>query len=87
MGGFAFRLEHEDGTPAEPRRFEAAAPNWSPGDTIHLGREKMLRVIDVRDDDARSCRPGFKHRGAALPRGLARLPLDMGSPVPTTTCE
>jgi hypothetical protein len=35
---FMFRLEHEDGTPAEPRAFEAAVPNWSPGDTIPLGR-------------------------------------------------
>jgi hypothetical protein len=52
MGGFAFRLEHEDGTPAEPRTFEAAVPNWSAGDTIHLGRERTLRVVAVRDDDA-----------------------------------
>jgi hypothetical protein len=52
MGGFAFRLEHQDGTPAEPRTFEAAVPNWSAGDTIHLGRERALRVVAVRDDDA-----------------------------------
>jgi hypothetical protein len=52
MGGFAFRLEHEDGTPAEPRTFEAAVPNWRPGDTIHLGRERTLRVVVVRHDDA-----------------------------------
>jgi hypothetical protein len=42
MGGFAFRLEHQDGTPAEPRTFEAAVPNWGPGDTIHLARERAL---------------------------------------------
>jgi hypothetical protein len=52
MGGFAFRLEHQDGTPAEPRTFEAAVPNWGPGDTIHLARERALRVVAVRDDDA-----------------------------------
>jgi hypothetical protein len=52
VGGFAFRLEREDGTPAEPRTFEAAVPNWRPGDTIHLGRERTLRVVAVRDDDA-----------------------------------
>ena len=52
MGGFAFRLEYQDGTPAEPRTFEAAVPNWRPGDTIHLGRERALRVVAVRDDDA-----------------------------------
>jgi hypothetical protein len=25
-----------------------AVPNWVPGDTIPLGREKALRVIEVR---------------------------------------
>jgi hypothetical protein len=50
--GFAFRLEREDGTPAEPRTFEAAVPNWKPGDTLDLGRERTLRVVAVRDDDA-----------------------------------
>jgi hypothetical protein len=52
---FQFRLEHEDGTPADPSTFKTAATNWRAGDTIPLGREKMLRVIDVRpaagDDD------------------------------------
>jgi hypothetical protein len=52
MGGFTFRLEHEDGTPAEPRKFDAAVPNWRPGDTIHLGPGKVLRVVAIRDDDA-----------------------------------
>jgi hypothetical protein len=44
MGSFAFRLELEDGTPADPPTFKAAVPNWRPGDTIALGREKTLRV-------------------------------------------
>lgn len=52
MGGFTFRLEHEDGTPAEPRTFDAAVPNWRAGDTIHLGAGKVLRVVAIRDDDA-----------------------------------
>jgi hypothetical protein len=52
MGGFAFRLEQQDGTPAEPRTFEAAVPNWRPGDTLHLGRDRTLRVVAIRDDDA-----------------------------------
>jgi len=50
MAGFLFRLETVDGTPAEPSSLECAAPNWSPGETIHLGRRTM-RVVDVRDDD------------------------------------
>jgi hypothetical protein len=44
---FTFRLEQEDGTPADPPTLKAAVPNWRPGDTIALGREKSLRVIDT----------------------------------------
>jgi hypothetical protein len=28
-----------------------AVPNWSPGDTIPLGRNRALRVIGVRDGE------------------------------------
>jgi len=48
---FLFRLETEDGVPAEPATLHAAVPNWSPGDTIPLGH-KVLRVVEFRDDDA-----------------------------------
>ena len=48
---FTFRLELEDGTPADPPTFSAAVPNWKAGDTIPLGR-RMLQVVGVRDDDA-----------------------------------
>jgi hypothetical protein len=34
MGAFAFKLEREDGTPADPPTFKIAVPNWRPGDTI-----------------------------------------------------
>ena len=45
------RLEHEDGTPADPPTFRPAVPNWRAGDVIPLGR-RSLRVVEVRDDDA-----------------------------------
>jgi hypothetical protein len=48
---FIYRLELEDGTPADPPILNTAAPNWRAGDTIPLGR-RMLRVVRVRDDDA-----------------------------------
>ena len=48
MAGFFFRLEHEDGTPADPPTLHTAVPNWSPGDEIPLGRDRALRVIEVR---------------------------------------
>jgi hypothetical protein len=49
---FQFRLEHDDGTPADPPTLKAAVPTWRAGDTIALGSRRMLRVVDVRDDDA-----------------------------------
>jgi hypothetical protein len=53
---FTFKLELEDGGPADPPTFATAVPNWSAGDTIPLGRDRILRVIDIRpgrepDDD------------------------------------
>ena len=49
---FMFQLENEDGTAADPPMLRTAVPNWSAGDTIHLGRGRTLRVVAVRDDDA-----------------------------------
>jgi hypothetical protein len=48
---FCFKLERKDGTPADPPTLKAAVPNWRPGDTIALGANQMLRVVDVRNDD------------------------------------
>jgi hypothetical protein len=45
---FIFKLEQEDGAPADPPRPDTAVPNWSAGDTIPLGQDRILRVIDVR---------------------------------------
>ena len=47
---FLCRLEHEDGTPADPPTFRTAVPNWRPGDVIPLPH-RSLRVVAVRDDD------------------------------------
>jgi hypothetical protein len=49
---FIFRLELEDGTPADPPTFEAAVPNWTAGDVIALSAGRSLRVVAVREDDA-----------------------------------
>jgi hypothetical protein len=51
LAGFLFRLETEDGAPAEPRQLTSMVPSWREGDTIHLGK-RTLRVIGKRDDDA-----------------------------------
>jgi hypothetical protein len=51
MAGFLFRLETEDGVPADPPTLNAAGPNWPNGSTIHIGR-RTLRVVGRRDDDA-----------------------------------
>jgi hypothetical protein len=34
---FTYKLEHEDGTLADPPVFGTAVPTWSVGDTIPLG--------------------------------------------------
>jgi hypothetical protein len=51
MGAFVYRLELEDGTPADPPTLRTAVPTWRRGDTIPLGG-KTLRVVDVRDKNA-----------------------------------
>jgi hypothetical protein len=45
---FLFKLEREDGTPADPPTLRAAVPTWNAGDTIPLGRDRTLRVVEVR---------------------------------------
>ena len=45
---FHYRLENQDGTPADPPTFHTAIPNWGPGDTIPLGVGRTLRVLEIR---------------------------------------
>ena len=50
--GLKFRLELEDGTPADPPMFRSApGVSWKAGDTIPIG-QRTLRVLGVRGDDA-----------------------------------
>jgi hypothetical protein len=49
---FRFRLVRADGSPADPPEFRSTELVWRQGDTIHLGRDRVLRVLGVRDDDA-----------------------------------
>jgi hypothetical protein len=46
--GFYFKLEHEDGTPADPPVLHTAVPNWQAGGTIPLGADRTLRVFETR---------------------------------------
>ena len=47
--GFMFRLEFEDGTPADPPTFRSSdGISWNAGDTIPLGSERALRVVGKR---------------------------------------
>ena len=48
MGAFAFKLECEDGTSADPPTLQAAVRNWRAGDVIALGAGRSLRVVDTR---------------------------------------
>jgi hypothetical protein len=50
--GLTFRLELKDGTRADPPTFRSApGVSWQPGDTIPLGRDRKLRVVDTRLDE------------------------------------
>jgi hypothetical protein len=51
LDSFAFRLEREDGTPADPPTLKAAVPDWRAGDTIALGPGRMLRVVGIRIEE------------------------------------
>jgi hypothetical protein len=51
MGLFAYKLERAGGTPAEPATFKTAVPTWQQGDTIPLGKDRILRVIGTRDGE------------------------------------
>lgn len=53
MGSFAYKLEHEDGTPADPPSFQTSVPTWRPGDAIPLGQGRLLRVVSIREGDDR----------------------------------
>jgi hypothetical protein len=48
LGSFAFKLEREDGSPADPPTLHAAVPNWRAGDVIALSTGRALRVVDTR---------------------------------------
>jgi hypothetical protein len=48
---FMFKLEREDGTPADPPTLKAAVPDWRAGDTIALGHGRLLRVVATRLDE------------------------------------
>jgi hypothetical protein len=51
MGAFAYTLELEDGTPADPPSFKTTVLVWNPGDQIPLGT-RTLQVVRIRHDDA-----------------------------------
>jgi hypothetical protein len=44
---FIFRLERTDVTPADPPSIRSAVPNWRPGDSIPLGPDRALRVVEI----------------------------------------
>jgi hypothetical protein len=48
---FTYRLEREDGTPADPPTLKAAVPDWRAGNTIALGPGRIVRVIETRVEE------------------------------------
>ena len=66
---FEFRLEHEDGSPADPPTLKAAVPDWRAGNTIALGPGRIVRVLETMGRGGIRGRPGFRARRRG--RGLS----------------
>jgi hypothetical protein len=51
---FTFKLEREDGTPAEPAILKTAVPNWQAGDTIPpvAGRNALRGSAGVQESNS-----------------------------------
>jgi hypothetical protein len=45
---FTFKLEHPDGTPADPPTIRSAVANWEIGDQIHMGPGKPAAGVRGR---------------------------------------
>lgn len=54
---YHFRLQQSDRLACRPADLSEHRAPLGPGDTIHLGRGGMLRVLAVCDDDADAARP------------------------------
>ena len=70
---FTYRLELEEGTPADPPTFVTVVPSWHPGDAIPLGRGKGLRVIDARPGESQTTIPFWWSRPHLMGDSRSRL--------------
>ena len=59
---FTYRLEYEDGTPADPPTLDVATPTWRPGETIALGRDGRSASYDKPARARARRRPGASGR-------------------------
>lgn len=69
MAGFLFRLETRDGATAEPSTFEAAVPNWAPGDSTPIpraDRETLERLASLSGADIGKCHDLMRVRDLGL---------------------
>lgn len=57
MIGFTFKLEHVDGSVADPPTYRTAVPNWQPGDTIPIRADRTLLVVATRLDEGTDGEP------------------------------
>jgi hypothetical protein len=49
---YSFRFQRTDGSPADPPTYRSSVSTWRQGDTIPVSRDRTLRVLGVRDEDA-----------------------------------
>jgi len=48
---FTFKLQHPDGTPADPPTLVSGVPNWGPGDVMTFAPGKQFRVLETLDPE------------------------------------
>jgi hypothetical protein len=77
---FTYKLEQTDGMPAEPPSFRSAVPNWRPGDTIPIGRDRTLRVVGIVAGAELDDHPGADRRDVRARNGRGLNSVLRGEP-------
>jgi hypothetical protein len=54
---FTYKLEQEDGTPADPPTFQTAVPTWHLGDTIPLAPGRTFSSSRLGRDPVQTMTP------------------------------